>query len=307
MFWQGIPWSHALGGAAVCGIAVAALFFLRVRYPDLPVPSVMLWRAAQPESRRTVLWKKLEYPLHLLCLLLAVLAVAGALAQPVWRYREVAPVAVVAEPSALKDAEKTAAVLDPGRTVLIAAGAAPETVRDFQVSAGARESTVPQDGLSNRSDALLLARKLTAPANGRIVFFGATPPPWLPENGFWVRSGIPAKQAAAPAWRIYFSGVPRPASLPSGVTAADPPEGADLIVDDLKEWGTPNGWSSFFHELRPLRGLYTDGRQQESISATAAEAVSGENGCIRFSNVLWLLAFLLLAADLWFWNRGKLV
>lgn len=306
MFWQGIPWSYAAVGAAVGGGAVIALFFLKVRYPELQVPSVMLWRAAEPESRRTVLWNKLGHWLHLLCLLAAVMAIAAALAQPVWRFREVPPVAVVAEPSALKDAEKVAAAGDPGQTVLIAAGAAPEVIRGFR-SPPAPHAIPPENGGINRSDALRLARQWTADRNGRVFFFGASAPPWLPENSFWVRRGLSAEPTGPPPWRIYFSGVPRPDSLPSGMTAAETPEGADVIVDDLENWGTPKGWAKLFGELRVLRGFHADGLQHLSVSESEAGTLPKEIGSLRLSNGLWLLAFLLLALDLWWWTRRKLV
>jgi hypothetical protein len=67
---------------AGAGAAAAALFFLKVRPPRVPVPSLLLWRRVLDESRELTIWERIRRAVSLAVTLAIALALALAIARP---------------------------------------------------------------------------------------------------------------------------------------------------------------------------------------------------------------------------------
>src|SRR5580765_2745788 len=80
------------------GVAVAAaagLFLLKLRPPQVTVPSLLLWRSVLDEARDRTLWERIRRAVSLLAALLITVASALAIRRP----HPATPVATAAAPS----------------------------------------------------------------------------------------------------------------------------------------------------------------------------------------------------------------
>lgn len=299
MITLGISWSTAGIAFGIGSAMLAGLFFLKPRRRERPVPSVMLFAAAMPRTKQRVLFRRPAEMLHFLLLLSMFAAAIAALTEPVQSTDGAHFTVIATAPEAQKEAERFTKKLNPLDVQIVSTKIA---------------------GVSDRSGALWSAMQQVNPAaenrERQIVFFAPDAPPWLPENGSWIASGIQERNAeetkspSIPKFQLYFEDEPETPPrfrLPSNMKQATHAAGADALVHSVPT--EPEQWGALFHKLRSRRGAYTDQFQHEEITPLTDWHTIAEKsgGTLRISTWLWLLALILFVVDGWLYARGKVV
>ena len=310
--FQGL--SPLAGGiACAAGTSVLVLLhFLKVRNPGLRIPSIMFWRESCIRPRRQVLWEKFSRILSFLPPFLFILFLCGALTEPVWDRGDGLKTVIVTDASGFPAAARLLEHADPLRSALVLASGGGVILRDF--GAPRRPLLVPAEVAPADADAIaVLAERMAAP-RGRICWVGSVPPPWLPENSFFIRSEK-SDNSVKPRKKVKLAlpgASPRFAAavaLFPGMEVTEDQEKADLIFSLQTDGTAPSG------EEAPVEELWNMLMRSGSIVPEAGQVCSKssappalpERRAFSLTIPLFLLAFAALAADILLWRKRKTV
>lgn len=315
MIFQGIPPLYAAAGALAAAGTLLLLQFLRVRHPGRQVPSVMLWREARTNPRRQVLWEKLSRLASLLPALLAILAAAAALTGPVWTPALPPPrTVVVAEPGSLSNATALAEKFDPLRTALVFASSSGVVLREFgEAALPVREPDSPVPSADRNAVAALAARM--AVPEGTVLWCGASPPPWLPEHGVFLRSGNSGAVTPPAPLRLFLENahpaLRRMAATLPGVEPVRTREEAELIfTSGLAADATGSeceAEAERLYEFLMRSGLYGVRGDNQELRNAPETAPLPAPGAVRLTGLLFALALLATLTDFLLWSKRKSV
>ena len=294
MDFFGISRSAAGIGFGLATLLLAGLFLLKPRHRKVRIPSVMLFAAAPPRAKFRELFRRPARWLHFLLLTLMLAAGAAALTEPEWEPRNARHTLIVSTPGAQEEAARFGARLHPRRTRLVSTEIA---------------------GVSDRSGALWSALQTPFADGSRpeeVLFFGPDAPPWLPENGVWLRHGEERERPdrpplREPAYQLFLEHATGDGDrLPRGLRRTGVAAGADAIVEHVPE--TPEQWAGLFRQLRARHGAYADSLQQlDGALPSDRQLPAGERYRFSPATGLWLLALLLFLIDCRLYSRGKVV
>ena len=305
--------------AAVCGTAAAGtalltfLHFLKVRSPGVVVPSVMLWRDTEIRPLRRVLLEKLARLLSFLLPLIVILALCGALGEPVWDGGNAEKLVIVAEPAALPDAVRLLKKSDPLRSALIVASGSGVILHDF--GAPGQPAVLPRRLVPAEPDAVSALAESMAGADGFVCLMGKNLPPWLPSRAVFFRSGSAAAgHKTPPRVKLALPGAPPRFRLAAhelpGVEIVSENGEPDLIFPVVP----PPGASVEETELHIDRirtfllrsGLLCAESRQMPVKTPEARPLP-RRGATALTGLLFALAFAALAADILLWRLRKTV
>ena len=309
---QGISWLAAgiIGAGSAAGLL--ALHFLKNRTPGQLTASVMLWQEAGVKPVRRVLREKLSRILSLLLLLTAVLALTGALTEPVLDLGKTdRKLVITAAPEGLGAAEKMLDRADPLRTALILADGGGSVLRNFK--GRAMPLLQLEKPAAADTDAVLVLAERMAGRNGVVCWIGSEAPPWLPEGGRFVRTANRKRESVRPPLRVYLQSAPdafrRAVKVIPGIRIVDDMKQADLVFHCRKKSG--NGGESEeetekFYDFLIQSGLYHESAIQEIADRRNLTELPPSRS-YRLTGWLFLLALSAFLLDAMLWHKRKTI